>query len=125
MTVSISGLTFTKNAEGSTANENYACFVGYGTYTAADFTITASDGLGFTPKKVRLINLTDAKEVTYFVNSGLGTSNAEGLLVANHDTAQAAYAAAGLTVATNSLTVDVSAGATITDNDDFVIECWG
>lgn len=123
MTVAITGLTFTKNADAHTPDAYYACFVGYGTYTAADFTITAADGLGFTPKKVLVSNLTDRNEILSYINSGLGTSNVEGLMTVAAGTRT--YEAHGLTVATNSLTVDVTVAGPITDNDDFVIECWG
>jgi hypothetical protein len=123
MTVSITGLTFTKNAEGATPNQNYVMFVGYGTYTAADFTITADDGLGFTPKKVKVLNLTDRTETVAYINSGLGTSNAEGLKTVAAGTRT--YAAHGVTVGTRKVIVDVSVAGPITDDDDFVIECWG
>jgi len=123
MTVSITGLTFEKISDGATPNEHFAIFTGYGTYTAADFEITAEDGLGFTPKKVRVINLTDRNSMEHWVNSGLGTSNAEGLkdVAAGTQT----YATSGITVGTRSVTIDVSAAGPITDNDDFVIECYG
>lgn len=121
MTVSISGLTLT-DTSGSTPNEHYARFVGTGTYTAADFTITASDGLGFTPTKVKTENLTDRVGFEYFVDSNLGTSNVEGLKTVAAGTRT--YEDAGLTVTTKSLAVDVSK-TIITDDDDFVIECWG
>ena len=123
MTVSITGLTFAADNQGSVPNENYVRFSGYGTYTAADFTITAADGLGFTPAKVLVSNLTDRNEILTYINSGLGTSNVEGLKTVAAGTRT--YAAHGLTVTTNSVVVDVSVAGPITDNDDFIIEMWG
>lgn len=122
MTVSISGLTLTATS-GSTPNENYVRFVGTGTYTAADFTITADDGLAFTPTKVLVSNLTDRTEILTYVNSALGTSNVEGLKTIADGTRT--YAAHGLTITARSMVVDVSVAGPITDDDDFVIECWG
>lgn len=123
MTVAITGLTFEKVTDHRAPEGHYARFDGSGTYTAADFTITASDGLGFTPNKVLVLNLTDRTETLAYVNSNLGTSNAEGLKTVAAGTRT--YAAHGVTVATRSVTVDVSVAGPITDDDDFVIECWG
>lgn len=123
MTVSITGLTFAADNQGSIPNENYVRFVGTGTFTAADFTITAADGLGFTPKKILVSNLTDRNEILTYINSSLGTSNVEGLKTVAAGTRT--YAAHGLTVTANKVVVDVSVAGPITDNDDFVIEMWG
>ena len=124
MTVAITGLTFAAQNQGTTPNAGYVRFDGYGTYTAADFTITPEDGLGFIPSKIYLLNLTDGTEMTHYVQSGFGTSNVEGLksVIAGDKT----YAAHGFTVETDerAVVVDVSVAGPITDNDDFVIEMW-
>lgn len=73
-----SGLSLEVVGEGQIANRHYVKFYGSGTYTAADFAITrriqyedpndtTSDqntfgGLGFKPKSVRVLNLTDLAE---------------------------------------------------------------
>jgi hypothetical protein len=133
------GLYIDVISQGGTAGAQYVCLAGHGTYTAADFTITPEAqytnnnaptlatqqtfaGLGFAPKKVRLLNLTDKTSMEHFYDSDLGTANVEGLKTVANGTRT--YEASGLSVAGRSLTVDVSV-ALITDNDDFIIECWG
>lgn len=124
MTVSITGLTFEAKVQGSMPNSDFVRFDGSGTYTAADFIITPEDGLGFIPSRVRVLNLTDRTETDAYINSNLGTSNAEGLKTVADGTRT--YAAHGVTVATNktSVTIDISVAGPITDNDDFIIEMW-
>ena len=124
MTVAITGLTFTAKDQGNTPNAGYVRFDGYGTYTAADFSITPEDGLGFIPQKVLVLNLTDRNETLAYINSGLGTSNAEGLKTVAAGTRT--YAAHGVTVESDEIkvTIDVSVAGPITDDDDFIIEMW-
>lgn len=128
-----SGMNVRVLLQGNNAADRYVCFAGEGTYTAADFTIGAVPtysgatqltygGLGFTPKKVRAINLTDRTIFEHFFDANLGTSNAEGLKTVAGGTVT--YEASGLSVSGKNLTVDVSTTG-ITDNDDFIIECWG
>lgn len=97
----------------------YACGARTGVRTAGDFTIT----LGFTPSKVRVINLTDRVDATYWVGAALdGGSNAKGLLqVANGTTT---YAAVGISVGDRNFTVDVSTVGLETDDDDVLWEAW-
>ena len=128
MTVSISGLTFAVGADGLIPNAGYVRFTGTGTYTAADFTITADDGLGFTPTKVLVRNLTDRTETLAYLDAAFiaGTravATDEGLKTVADGTRT--YADHGVAnPAERELTIDVSVAGPITDNDDFVIECW-
>lgn len=95
----------------------FICGVRSGTRTAADFTIT----LGFAPKKIRVINLTDVVDATYWVSGGLTAT--KGLLqVANGTTT---FADVGISVSNRSFTVDVSVVGLETDNDEVVWEAWG
>lgn len=98
-----------------------------GTRTAADFTIT----LGFAPKYIRVVNLTDRVEAEYWVDSNLDSvsSNVYGLKsVAAGDKT---YADVGITVLTTEgtsgrqFTVDVSDAGLETDNDDVVWMAFG
>jgi hypothetical protein len=92
-----------------------------GVRTAANFTIT----LGFTPKKIKVVNLTDRIEATLFVDAALGTSNVEGLLSVAAGTMT--YADIGVTVGADDKSFDVVV-ATVgleTDDDDVVWEAWG
>lgn len=137
MAVSITGLTFTAANQGNMPNSGYACFTGTGTYTAADFTIDASDGLGFTPFKVRVCNLTDRTE-TVAVNAAAFNASGKTDPVQNATTMIATdeglktiadgtrtYADHGVAISgAREITIDVSVAGPITDNDDFIIECW-
>jgi len=128
MAVSITGLTFAVGSNGSMPNSSYMYFTGTGTYTAADFVIDASDGLGFTPSKIHVLNLTDGNETTAWNCAAFNASTSmaatdEGLksVTAGDKT----YADHGIAVTgKRELTIDVSVAGPITDNDDFVIEVW-
>lgn len=112
-------LAVVSNDLGPAASE--VVFAGSGTYTAADFTIDASDGLGFEPGYVMLINLTDRVTMEQWVASGLdGGNNAKGLKSVAAGTRT--YEASGLSVSGRTVTVDVSV-ALLTDNDDFILVC--
>ena len=113
MTVSITGLTFAAVRSEGVPNEHYVRFTGTGTYTAADFTITADDGLGFTPTKVLVSNLTDRNETLAYLDAAFIAGTVP--VAADHGVARPRE---------RTLTIDVSAAGPITDNDDFVIECW-
>jgi len=131
MAVSITGLTFAVVSQGPMPNSGYVCFSGTGTYTAADFIIDASDGLGFTPTKVLVRNLTDRTETIAYnavafnaagtIDSTVATD--EGLKTIADGTRT--YADHGVAITgKREVTIDVSAAGPITDNDDFVIEMW-
>jgi hypothetical protein len=102
------------------AGLHYASGVLYGTYTAANFTIT----LGFEPKKVRVVNLTDRVECIQYLSSVLDAgNNAKGLVrAANGDTT---YAATGIVISGNTFVVTVATNGLQTDNDDVLYEAWG
>ena len=132
MAVSITGLTFVAANQGNIPNSGYVCFTGTGTYTAADFTIDASDGLGFTPFKVQVLNLTNststlaynaaAFNATGTVDTMVGTDEGLKTVIAGDRT----YADHGVAISGDrEITITVATAGPITDNDDFVIECWG
>ncbi len=95
----------------------FICGVRSGTRTAADFTIT----VGFAPKKVRVINLTDRVEAVYWVNSNLTATY--GLLTVADGTRT--FADVGISVSNRSFTVDVSVAGLEADNDEVLWEVWG
>jgi GTP-dependent phosphoenolpyruvate carboxykinase len=102
------------------AGEHYASGILYGTYTAADFTIT----LGFSPKKVRVVNLTDRIECVQYLNSLLDAgNNAKGLVTVANGTVT--YAATGIAISGKTFTVTIATNGLQTDNDDVYWECWG
>jgi len=128
MTVAITGLTFAVADQGTTPNSGYVRFTGTGTYTAADFIITAEDGLGFTPTKVLVDNLTDGNSTLGYLDAAfiagtdaVATDEGRKTVTAGDRT----YADHGIAVTgKREITIDVSVAGPITDNDDFVIECW-
>lgn len=131
MPVSISGLTFTAANQGNMPNSGYVCFTGTGTYTAADFIIDASDGLGFTPFKVRVCNLTERDETVAINAAAFNASGTVDTMVATDEGLKTVaagtrtYADHGVAITgLREITIDVSVAGPITDNDDFVIECW-
>ena len=109
----------------------YAYGIRTGVRTAADFTIN----LGFRPKKIRVVNLTDRIEATHYVDPApvTGTTtygldagaNAKSLVTVAAGTRT--YAAAGLSLTTDGMgfIVDVSVASLETDDDDTFWECWG
>lgn len=131
MAVSITGLTFAVANQGATPNSGYVCFTGTGTYTAADFIIDATDGLGFTPFKVRVCNLTDRNE-TVAINAVAfnATGTVDTMVVTDEGLKSVAagtrtYADHGVGISgEREITIDVTVAGPITDNDDFMIECW-
>jgi hypothetical protein len=147
----ISGLSVVRDdAAGGEAKK--VRFVGYGTYTAGDFTITARPmyapygttvwdpnidpaittnavqlsygGLPWAPTYVRVMNLTDGTGSEWWLNSNLPYPGFT--QAAAGDKTPVAASSAGVSWANGVLTIDVSAcaGSTgITNNDEFIIEC--
>jgi hypothetical protein len=108
------------NAVDGLRGVHYASGILYGTFTAADFTIT----LGFVPKKIRVVNLADRVEATHYVNSLLDAgSNAKSLVTAANG--ERTYEAAGIAVSDKTFTVTAATKGLFTDNDDCLWEAWG
>lgn len=131
MAVSISGLTFAVVSQGPLPNSGYVRFSGTGTYTAANFIIDATDGLGFTPTKVLVRNLTDRTETLAYNCVAFNASGTIDTMVATDEGLKTVadgtrtYADHGVAVSgKREITITVAAAGPITDNDDFVIECW-
>lgn len=88
-----------------------------GTRTAANFTIT----LGFAPKYIKVVNLTDRVQAEYFVNSALDAgNNGKGLLRVAAGTTT--YADVGIAVSGKTFTVTVATAGLETDDDDVIWE---
>ena len=86
-----------------------------GARTAANFTIT----LGFNPKYVKVTNLTDRVTSEWFEDTG---NTAQLLTVA---AGTRTYAATGISVADNVITVTVATAGLETDDDAVYWEAWG
>lgn len=131
MAVSISGLTFAIASQGNTPNTGYVAFTGTGTYTAANFIIDQSDGLGFTPWKVQVLNLTDGTSTVAYNCVAFNASGTVNTMVATDEglktviAGDRTYADHGVAISgLREITITVATAGPITDNDDFVIECW-
>lgn len=98
-----------------------------GTRTAADFTIT----LGFAPKYIRVINLTDRIEAEYFVDSNLDATSGNVYALKTVANGTRTYEDCGVTVTSSEgasgrqFQVDVSDATLETDNDDTVWIAFG
>ena len=109
----------------------YSSGIRSGLATAVDFTIN----LGFRPKKIRVINLTDRLEAEHFVDPVRVTgTDTKGLDVGVNvkslrtvETGVRTYADAGISLTSDGLgfTVDVSVANLHGDADDCVWEAWG
>jgi len=119
MTIAITGLTVTTIAEDPTPGSQYLRLRGAGTYTAADFTVTAEDGLGFTPSQVHVLNLTDRNESWAHADESVDASGLKDVAAGTKTDA-----AHGVTIGKRAVTIDVSVAGPITDDDTFILEFW-
>lgn len=98
-----------------------------GTRTAGNFTVT----LGFAPKYVRVINLTDRVEAEYFVDSNLDSVSGNVLGLVTAANGDKTYAVNGITVlktegaSGRQFAVTVATAGLETDNDDVVWMAMG
>lgn len=116
-----SGMTLAKISENISPAGARVFFSGTGTFTAADFPVSVTEGLGFTPNYVKFINLTDKVIMQQFVDAALdGGSNAKGLKQVAAGTIT--YEATGLAITAKTVTLDISV-CLLTDNDDFILIC--
>jgi hypothetical protein len=110
----------------------YSSGIRSGARTAANFTVA----LGFRPKKIRVVNLTDRVEATHYVDpvqfvgggdtKGLDVGvNVKGLLTIANGTRT--YVATGIALTSNGLgfTTTVATVGLETDDDDVLWEAWG
>ena len=98
-----------------------------GTRTAANFTVQ----VGFQPKKVRVINLTDRVEAEYFLDSNLDATSGNVKALKTVAAGTRTYETMGVVINSTegasgrSFTVTVATGSLETDDDDVVWECYG
>lgn len=120
----VSGLTVATHSRGPGAAGNFV-LRGHGTYTAADFYLDHDNGPGFTPSKVEITNLTDGTRGVWFPSAtGLTKNGYTQVAAGDKTTVAAASAGVSINSDTGYVQIDVSACCPITDNDDFVIECF-
>jgi hypothetical protein len=109
----------------------YSSGIRSGARTAANFTVA----LGFRPKKIRVVNLTDRVEATQYIDpvrvTGADTKgldvgvNVKGLLTIANGTRT--YVATGIALTSDGLgfTTTVATVGLETDDDDVLWEAWG
>jgi hypothetical protein len=109
----------------------YSSGIRSGARTAANFTVA----LGFRPKKIRVVNLTDRVEATQYIDpvrvTGADTKgldvgvNVKGLLTIANGTRT--YVATGIALTSDGLgfTATVATVGLETDDDDVLWEAWG
>ena len=90
-----------------------------GTRTAADFTIT----LGFSPKYIKITNLTDRISAEWYAENGNATQLKT--VAAGTRTLEACGISVSVADGLATVSVDVSVANVETDNDVTVWEAWG
>jgi len=119
----VTGMSVQVLSQGGTPNADCVRLLIYGTYTAADFYLKASDGVLFQPGKVRIYNTTDATVSEWYLDDTTNLTNSGYTQVAAGDKTAVAKGSAGVSMDGGKLQFDVSA-CLITDNDECIIELY-
>lgn len=123
----ISGLTVQVASEGGIPEGSYLQLICYGTYTAADFYLSAADGVGITPAKVMITNTTDNTSSVWYLNTTNLANSGFTMIGSTGAYTAVAKASAGVTWDAGKLNIDVSAvagGTGWTDNDVVIVELF-
>jgi len=120
----VTGASVQVLSQGATPNSDCVRLLLYGTYTAADFYLKASDGVIFHPAKVVVYNTTDATGSVWFLDDTTNLVNSGYTQVAAGDKTAVAKASAGVSYDGGKLQFDVTACGPITDNDEVIIELY-
>ena len=120
----VSGMSVQVLSQGGTPNSDVVRMLVYGTYTAADFYLMATDGVVFQPGKVRILNTTDGTVGEWYLDDTTNLSNSGFTQVAAGDKTMVAKGSAGVSWDAGKLNFDVSACCPITDNDECIIELY-
>jgi hypothetical protein len=120
----VTGMSVQVLSQGGIPNADIVRLLTYGTYTAADFYLKASDGVAFQPGKVRILNTTDGTVGEWYLDDTTNMANSGFTQVAAGDKTMVAKGSAGVSWDAGKLQFDVSACAPITDNDVCVIELY-
>lgn len=118
----VTGMSVQSLSQGAIPNADKVRFLIYGTYTAADFYLKASDGVLFQPAVVRVLNTTDGTGSEWFLDDTTNLVNSGYTQVAAGDKTMVAKGSAGVSWDGGKLQFDVTACAPITDNDEVIIE---
>jgi hypothetical protein len=120
----IEGLSLQVLSQGGMPNSDVVRMLIYGTYTAADFYLMATDGVVFRPGKVRILNTTDGTLGEWYLDDTTNLANSGFTQVAVGDKTMVAKASAGVSYSSGKLQFDVSACCPITDDDECIIELY-
>lgn len=118
----VSGLNAQVLSQGGIPNSDTIRILLYGTYTAADFYLSAADGVMWRPGKVRVLNLTDGTGSEWYLDDTTNMVNSGYTQVAAGDKTLVAKGSAGVTWSAGKLNFDVTACAPITDDDEVLVE---
>ena len=120
----VSGMSVQSLSQGGIPNASTVRLLTYGTYTAADFYLSAADGVNFQPGKVRIINTTDGTVGEWHMDDTTNLANSGFTQVAAGDKTMVAKASAGVSYDAGKVQIDVSACCPITDDDVVIIELY-
>lgn len=118
----VSGLNAQVLSQGGIANSDTIRILLYGTYTAADFYLSAVDGVLWKPGKVEILNTTDGTRGVWYLDDTTNLTNSGFTQVAAGDMTMVAKGSAGVTWSAGKLNFDVSACCPITANDECIVE---
>jgi hypothetical protein len=119
----VTGMSVQVLSQGAVPNADCVRLLIYGTYTAADFYLKATDGVMFVPGKVRIVNTTDATISEWYLDNTTNLTNSGYTQVAAGDKTAVAKGSAGVSMDGGKLQFDVSA-CLITDDDECIIELY-
>jgi hypothetical protein len=120
----VSGMSVQVLSQGGMPNSDVVRMLVYGTYTAADFYLSAAEGVVFQPGKVRILNTTDGTVGEWYLDDTTNLTNSGFTQVAAGDKTMVAKGSAGVSWDAGKLQFDVSACCPITDNDECIIELY-
>jgi len=119
----VTGMSVQVLSQGAVPNADCVRLLIYGTYTAADFYLKATDGVMFVPGKVRIVNTTDATISEWYLDNTTNLTNSGYTQVAAGDKTAVAKGSAGVSMDGGKLQFDVSA-CLITNDDECIIELY-
>ena len=120
----VTGASVQVLSQGGTPNSDCVRLLLYGSYTAADFYLTASDGVVFQPGKVRILNTTDGTVGEWYLDDTTNLTNSGFTQVAAGDKTMVAKGSAGVSWDAGKLKFDVDACCPITTDDECIIEIY-
>jgi hypothetical protein len=120
----VTGMGVQTLSQGGTPNSDVVRLLIYGSYTAADFYLTAADGAVFAPGKVRILNTTDGTVGEWYLDDTTNLTNSGFTQVLAGDKTMVAKGSAGVSLDGGKIQFDVTACCPITTDDECIIELY-